>query len=164
MRRDLSLCAVAALLVIAGVDGCHRRSLASRAGAQTPPDSVEGVVRVVGVEAASNTVLATDDGQPALVLSGTPLLSRVAGLRVAVLGKQDDRRFTVSRFAVIAANGVRAVDGRLTADGNGLVLVTPAGARYTVIGASSGLRADVGHRVWIAGILDGQVVSYGVID
>lgn len=164
MRRDLLMCAAAALFVIAGVDGCHRRSLASRAGAQTPPDSIEGVVRVVGVEAASNTVLATDDGQPALVLSGAPLLSRVAGLRVAVLGKKDDGHLKVSRFVVIAANGVRAADGRLTVDGNGLVLVTPSGARYTVNGASSALRADVGHRVWIAGLLDGQVVSYGVID
>lgn len=119
---------------------------------------------MVGVEALPSTVLATDDGQPAMELSGAPLLSRVAGLRVAVMGKKDDGHFRVSRFAVIAANGVRAADGRLTAEADGLVLVTPTGARYTVNGASAALRADVGHRVWIAGLLDGQVVSYGVID
>jgi len=164
MRRTLSASGIVLLLALSGMSGCHRRSLASRAGAQTPADSAEGVVKVTGVEAASNTVLSTDDGQPSLTLSGAPLLSRVTGLRVAVLGHKDGDNFAVSRFAVIAANGVRAVDGKLTAQGDDLVLVTPAGARYTVNGASAGLRAHVGHRVWIAGLLDGQVVSYGVID
>jgi hypothetical protein len=158
------VCSAAAFLAITGVSGCHRRTLASRAGAQTPTDSVEGVVHVVGVQAAATTVLATDDSAPALTLSGAPLVSRVSGLRVAVMGKKDGDHFVVSRFAVIAANGVRAVDGRLATQGAGLVLVTPIGARYTVNGASPALRAKVGHRVWIAGLLDGQVVSYGVID
>jgi hypothetical protein len=164
MHRSLVAFAAVTVFVVAGLDGCHRPSLASRAGAQAPADSVEGVVREVGVQAASNTVLARGDSEPALTLSGAPLLSRVAGLRVAIIGKKDGDHFAVTRFAVIAANGVRAADGKLTAQGGGLVLVTPSGARYTVNGASSALRADVGHRVWIAGLLDGQVVSYGVID
>ncbi|HEY4218675.1 MAG TPA: hypothetical protein VGM67_16150 [Gemmatimonadaceae bacterium] len=164
MRRELVACAAMALLTLGGVNGCHRPSLGARAGAQTPMDSVEGVVRAVGVQGASNVVLATDDSAPSLRLSGAPLLSRVAGLRVAVVGKRDGDHFTVSRFAVVAANGVRAADGRLTAQGAGLMLVTPAGARYIVNGASPALRANLGHRVWIAGLLDGQVVFYGVID
>jgi hypothetical protein len=127
-------------------------------------DSLEGVVRIVGVEEMPRTMLVPDDGSRSIELAGVPLLSKVAGLRVAVLGTRSGGRMDVSRFHVVAANGVRAADGVLIANGSAFVLVMPSGARLSVARPSPGLRALVGHRVWISGDLAGETVAYGVID
>jgi hypothetical protein len=162
--RSLRMTAIA-ILSIASVIACHRPQIASDSVSASPvADSVEGIVRVVGVEALPRTTLVTDDGRTALDLVGSPLLTHVAGLRVAVVGTRDGRTLDVSRFTVLAANGVRAVDGVLTKQGNDVILVTPGGGWFTIDNPSPALQANVGHRVWISGVQDGQTVAYGVID
>ena len=128
-----------------------------------PNDSVEGIVRVVGVEAMAETVLALDDGSASLRLVGPDALRRVNGLRVAVIGLRDKQSFAVWRFVVVAANGLAASDGLLVARGDSLVLVTQRGALF-VRAPSPGLRAAVRHRVWISGSLDAPTVAYGIIE
>ena len=129
----------------------------------TPNDSLEGTVRVVGVEAMAETMLALDDGSPSLRLIGPAALRRAAGLRVAVIGLRDHRWFAVWRFAVVAANGVAASDGVLVARGDSLVLVTQRGAVF-IRTPTPGLRVALGHRVWISGSLDAPTVAYGIIE
>ena len=153
-----------ACAAIASLSACGGRSVARGA----PPaiaanDSVEGIVRMVGVEAAPEVVLAMDDGSPALHLVGPGALRRVAGLRVAVIGLRDKRAFDVWRFSVVAANGVAASDGLLVARGDSLVLVTERGT-LAVRAPSPGLRAALQHRVWISGSLDAPTVAYGIIE
>ena len=126
-------------------------------------DSVEGIVRVVGVDAMPEIVLAMDDGSPSLHLVGPDALRHVAGLRVAVIGLRDSRSFAVWRFAVVAANGVAASDGLLVQRGDSLVLVTQRGA-LSVRAPTPGLRAVIRHRVWISGSLDAPTVAYGIIE
>ena len=128
-----------------------------------PNDSVEGIVRTVGVNAMPETMLALDDGSASLHLIGSDALRRVAGLRVAVIGLRDKQSFAVWRFVVVAANGVAAVDGLLVARGDSLVLVTQRGALW-VRAPSPGLRAAIRHRVWISGPIDAPTVAYGIIE
>ena len=129
----------------------------------TSADSVEGIVRVVGVDALPQVVLATDDAQ-SIRLVDAGRLDRVAGLRVLVRGVRDDRQMKVKSFRVVAANGVPATDGKLSANGTELLIITEDGRRLTVRRPAAGLRAIVGHRVWLAGPLDGETVAYGVIE
>lgn len=154
-----------ALISLGGIAACQRPHTSSDTVSDPAAgDSIEGVVRVVGVEALPRITLVMEGGGAALDLVGAPLLSRVAGLKVAAIGTRTGRTFDVARFMVIAANGVRAVDGVLTRQGNDVILVTPSGGWFTIENASPALRANVGHRVWISGVQDGQTVAYGVID
>jgi hypothetical protein len=52
----------------------------------------------------------------------------------------------------------------LTLQNADLFLVTGDGKRLVVRQPGAGLRALVGHRIWIAGPLDAVPVAYGVID
>jgi hypothetical protein len=152
-------CVALASLSACGGHGVSRGALPVIA----PNDSLEGIVRVVGVEAMPETVLATDDGSRSLRLVGPDALRRVAGLRIAVIGLRDNQSFAVWRFVVVAANGVAASDGLLVARGDSLVLVTQRGA-LLVRAPSPGLRAALRHRVWISGPLDAPTVAYGIIE
>jgi hypothetical protein len=159
--------AVAAALGLA-VAACHHRNReAASAGREADPemaDTLEGRVHVGGVQPFPKVTLVTDSGGRAVALVGPEALARVAGLRVAVTGTSSGTQFTVKRFRVVAANGVPATDGRLVADGDSLALVTEDGARHPLGRPSPGLWEHVGRRVWIAGPLDGEPVSYGVIE
>ena len=158
--------AAAALIVVAVVSACHRRPASASPALQhaIAADSLQGVVQVVGVGAFPQVVLALDDRSPAITLDGPTSLRRVAGLRVAVVGARVGKRFTVSGFIVVAANGLPAVDGTLAASGNVLTLVTADGRRFPLVNPSPALRAAIGHRVWISGPLDHEAVAYGIIE
>lgn len=153
------------IAVLAAVVACTHggASADGSPAAFAPNDSLEGTVRVTGVEALAQTTLVLDGGSPAIRLVGSPLLTRTTGLRVAVIGHRSGQEFAVWRFVVVGANGVATADGLLVARGDTLMLVTGAGAR-AVRAASPGLRAAVGHRVWISGPLDAPTVAYGVIE
>jgi hypothetical protein len=126
-------------------------------------DTLEGTVQVGGVQPFPAVTLVTDSGR-GIVLDGPEPLAQVAGLRVAVAGMPSGKKFVVKQFRVVAANGVPATDGRLVAEGSSLAIVTADGTRHPLANPSPGLRAHVGHRVWIAGPLDQEPVSYGVIE
>jgi hypothetical protein len=162
-----SLVAVSvALAVGSAASACHRPGGVPNevAGRGATVDSVKGIVRVVGVDALPQLTLIRDDGSPALTLIGVESLRRVAGLRVAVAGILRGTQLTVSRFHVIAANGVPAIDGTLALRGGALTLETEDGTRHTLVSPSPALRAAVGHRVWISGPLDRPAVAYGIIE
>lgn len=127
-------------------------------------DSLEGIVRVVGVDALPQVVLVLDDASPTITLEGPASLRRVAGLRIAVAGERAGARFAVRRFIVLSANGVAATDGMLAADGETLVLVTPDGARHRLVNPPPLLRASTGHRAWVSGPLDREPVAFGIIE
>jgi hypothetical protein len=151
--------------MIVTLAACHQSSGSTvRTPERLTSDSLEGIVRVVGVQAFPEVTLARDDGLTAVTLEGPFTLSRVAGLRVAVAGTRVGTRFTVNRFVVVAANGVPAHDGILTLDGDALVLVTAAGTRLPVANPPPALRGALGHRVWISGRLEQAAVAFGVID
>jgi hypothetical protein len=125
---------------------------------------MEGIVRLVGVDAFPQVVLARDDSSPAVTLDGPMSLRRVAGLMVAVVGARVGTRFTVTRFVVTGANGAKAVDGILAMEADSLTLVLGDGKRIRVLGGPPALRAAIGHRVWISGPLDRAPVAYGIIE
>jgi len=158
---------VAAMLALATTAfACYHAS--GGAARDVPPvvvvDSLQGIVRVVGVEAFPQAVLVLGDSSPPITLDGPPALRRVAGLRVAVVGERVGARFTVSRFVVVAANGLPAIDGIVVASGDVLTLVTADGKRFPLVNPSPVLRASIGHRVWISGPLDHEAVAYGIIE
>jgi hypothetical protein len=155
-----------ALAVCSAASACRRSGGVPNevAGHGAAADSIEGVVRLVGVDALPQLTLALDNGSPALTLIGVESLRRVVGLRVAVAGILRGTRLTVSRFHVLAANGVPAIDGTLAMDGGALTLVTADGKRRPLVSPSPALRAEVGHRVWVSGPLDRPAVAYGIIE
>jgi hypothetical protein len=156
-----------ALLAALGVAGmaCHQARGTPPGRADTEAaDSIVGTVHVVGVEALPKVTLALDGGGEALTLVGPPALKRVDGLRVAVVGRLAGTELGVERFAVVAANGVPATDGRLVADGPVLYLVTSSGERHPLVRPSPNLWAHAGGRVWVSGPLDREPVAYGIIE
>lgn len=168
MRRASWLGIAVALALGLAAGGCHHRNgEAASSGNQADPemaDTLEGTVHVGGVQAFPKITLLADSGGRNVTLTGPETLARVAGLRVAVFGKLTEDKFAVKRFRVVAANGVPATDGRLVAEGDALALETADGVRHPLSRPSPGLRQHVGQRVWVAGPLDQEPVSYGVIE
>ncbi len=144
---------VAVLVVLGGaaLGGCHHQTL-------------NGIVRVGGVEPFPEVRLIPAGGGKGVPLSGPPALARVAGLEIAAVGRQEGATFRVERFTVVAANGVPAADGRLLDKGGSLYLVTADGTRHALVGPPPGLRAHAGHRVWVSGPLEREPVAYGIIE
>jgi hypothetical protein len=149
---------------------CHSAApparAASLAGADATPvaDSIEGIVRVVGLDALPVITLAFDNGAPSLTLDGPASLRRATGLRVAIVGTRNGSHFTVRRFTVVSANGVSATDGVIAEYGDALVLVTSDGARHKLVSPPTLLRQNIGHRVWVSGPLTREPVAYGILD
>lgn len=169
--RAARLALALAVGALGAVAACHRGS--SVAAAESPvaiarapvgTDSLEGIVRVVGVDALPVVTLVPDDASRPVTLDGPPSLRRVAGLRIAAVGERSGARLAVRRFTVLAANGVPATDGVLAADGDVLVLVTSDGTRHRLVNPPPLLRSSVGHRAWVSGALDRELVAYGIID
>jgi len=157
---------LALALVDCSFAACHQSGRVPNEAARRgdAADSVQGIVRLTGVNALPQVTLARDDGTPAITLIGVESLRRVAGLRVAVAGILRGTQLNVSRFHVLSANGVPAVDGTLTLSGGVLTFETEDGIRHALISPSPALRAAVGHRVWISGPLDRAAVAYGIIE
>jgi hypothetical protein len=146
------------------VAGQARAPAGTDARAPVGTDSLEGIVRVVGLDALPVVTLVPDDAGRSVTLDGPPSLRRVAGLRIAAVGERSGARLAVRRFTVLAANGVPATDGVLAVDGDALVLVTPDGTRHRLVNPPPLLRSSVGHRAWVSGALDRELVAYGIID
>ena len=105
-------------------------------------------------------------GGRAVTLAGpqASLVGRTSGADVWVAGAPSEGgTFTVSEFAVRSVDGVAALDGTLTSEGNGLVLITADGKRHVVANPPDALRQHVGGRVWISGNLSQGPVAYGII-
>lgn len=157
--------ALAAIISITGA-ACHHAS--GRAPSETPgspvADSVQGTVRLVGTSAFPQVTVSKDDGGPSIALVGPTSLRAVVGLRVVAVGFLVGAKLQVSQFTVLAANGIVATDGILTAEGQSLVLITREGTKYRLVDPSPVLRNAVKHRVWVSGPLDRAPVAYGIIE
>ncbi|HEU4559079.1 MAG TPA: hypothetical protein VFS20_14560 [Longimicrobium sp.] len=133
--------------------------------APTAADWLRGTVDIVGSEPGTWVVLRLGGGRRDVTLLGdTRLLRRLAGLEVAVWGASESPGvFRVTRVEVRAADGIAAVDGVLARQGAGWVLVTHDGRRLPVARLPQALRGMEGARVWLAGPLDRDPDSSGVI-
>ncbi|MBI4540113.1 MAG: hypothetical protein HY704_11465 [Gemmatimonadetes bacterium] len=132
-----------------------------------PADTARGTIAVVGAIPYPSVVLEPSAGRFPLTLTGEHVasLEQLSGLEVWVAGTLDpDRReLRATAFAVRAANGVPAVDGRLALAGDSLVLVTTDGARRRIRHPPAALRELVGAHVWIAGQPDAEPLAFGLI-
>ncbi|MGH7519172.1 MAG: hypothetical protein ACREOC_17195 [Gemmatimonadales bacterium] len=142
----------AALVMLGGaaLGACHHPTL-------------DGTVRVSGVDPFPEVLLLPAGGGKGIPLAGPPARARVAGLEITAVGRQEGATFQVERFTVVAANEVPATDGRLVDEGGRLYLVTADGARHALVGPPPGLRAHAGKRAWVRG-LDREPVAYGIIE
>jgi hypothetical protein len=127
-------------------------------------DTIRGIVAVVGTDRDKQVIIRPANG-PSITLLGpdAALAGRAAGADVWVSGPKADRTMTVTSFAVRMVDGLPAVDGDLTLDGQKLVLVTQTGKRHTIANPPNALRDQVGGRVWVTGNLDQGPVAFGII-
>jgi hypothetical protein len=149
-------------------------------GARTPPppappggapaaaassDTARGIVAVVGAVPITSVVLRPAAGGQ-ITLRG-PLAREIGGASGAdvwVRGRRvDARTIEVASYAVRSVDGVTAITGTLTADGDRLVLVTDDGRRHAIARPPAPLREHIGARVWISGDLGTAITAYGVL-
>jgi hypothetical protein len=132
--------------------------------APLPTDTLRGMVEVAGADPFRMVVLRTAAGDLRLTGPAAEGLARASGAEVWVAGtRTDDGALAVEAYRVRAVGGMEAADGVLELDGEAAVLVTPAG-RLRYGPAPAGLRALVGHRVWIAGPTGEEPRSWGVLE
>ena len=128
-------------------------------------DTVRGIVAVVGAVPITHVVVRPPGGG-SITLQG-PLAREVgvaSGADVVVRGRRTgDRAIEVSGYEVRTVDGVTAITGMLTAEGDRLVLVTDAGRRYPIARPPAPLREHVGARVWVTGDPSTTIASYGVL-
>jgi hypothetical protein len=113
----------------------------------------------------TEVVLRPATGRP-ITLAG-PLAAEIgvaSGADVWVRGRRvDSRTIDVASYAVRSVDGVTAITGTLTVDGDRLVLVTDDGQRHPIARPPAPLRQHVGARVWITGDLGSTINAYGLL-
>ena len=128
-------------------------------------DTARGRVAVVGSTPITQVVLRPPTGQ-SITLTGALAaeIRQASGADVWVRGRRvNERTFDVSGYAVRTVDGVAAVTGTLTTDGDRLVLVDDAGRRHVVANPPASLREHAGARVWISGDLSTGLSAYGIL-
>ncbi len=157
------------LLLALALAACAGSSAAGDAapagsGAAMSADTLRGTLRMTGSEPGVIFVVADAAGRATALDGDRALLERLAGLDVAVQGEAAaGAPFRVSRVTVRASGGVAAADGVLAREGGRDVLVMHDGTRRVVARLPEALRGRTGSRVWLAGPLDGDIDSFGVI-
>lgn len=150
---------------------CAREGPAPRPAAAAPAaavpaagaDSLRGRVRVTGSEPGVTFVLVDAAGAAVALQGDRRMLERLSGVEVVVRGTRAAPAFRVESLSVRASGGVAAVDGILAREGGRDLLVLHDGARRVVARLPEPLRGRTGARVWLAGPLDGDIASFGVI-
>jgi hypothetical protein len=157
------------LLLALVLAACARGSVPADAapaapGDTSPADSLRGVVRITGSEPGVTFVVVDAAGRSTALDGDRAVLERLSGLEVAFRGEaRAGAPFRVTRTEVRAANGVPAVDGVLARDNGRDVLLLRDGSRHVVARLPEALRGRTGSRVWLAGPLDGNLDSFGII-
>ena len=136
-------------------------------------DTASGVVKLLGSAPTAQLTLLPVGGGGNIALTGPSraALERTNGAHIWVSGTLSSgpgrplaaRSMKVERFVVRAVDGVSATDGVLSADGDALILTASDGKRHRLVTPPSGLRSHVGARVWIAGPIDREPTTFGVI-
>lgn len=153
------------LLLALALAACARGSAApAGGGAAAMADTLRGTVRATGSEPGVIFVVVDDVGRATALDGDRAVLERLAGVEVAVQGLAvPGAPFRVARVAVRAVEGVPAVDGVLAHEDGLDVLVMADGTRRVIARLPEALRRRTGSRVWLAGPLDGDIDSFGVI-
>lgn len=126
-------------------------------------DSARGTLLVTGAEPGVTYVVVDAAGRGTPLEGDPALLRALAGLEIVVRGTRAAHAFQVADVSVRAAEGVPATDGVLAREDGRDVLVLGDGTRRAVARLPQGLRGRTGAWVWLAGPLDGDVTSFGVI-
>jgi hypothetical protein len=128
-------------------------------------DTARGIVAVVGAVPITSVVLRLPAGGQ-VTLSG-PLAREIGGASGAdvwVRGRRADARtIEVASYAVRSVDGVTAITGTLTADGDRLFVVSDDGRRHAIARPPAPLRQHVGARVWVSGDLSTAITAYGIL-
>lgn len=153
------------LLLALALAACARGSAAPAGGGDVAQrDTLRGTLRITGSEPGVVYVVVDAAARSTELEGDRALLERLAGLEVAVEGEAvAGVPFRVVRVAVRAVEGVAAVDGVLAREGGRDVLVMHDGTRRPVARLPQALRGRTGARVWLAGPLEGDIDSFGVI-
>ena len=126
-------------------------------------DTVRGTLLATGSEPAVTFVVVDAAGRGTALEGDRGLLRRLVGLDVVARGARRRDALQAEEVTVRGANGVAAVDGVLVREGAGYALVVRGGGRRSIARLPAALQGAVGARVWLAGDLDGDVDSSGVI-
>ena len=155
----------AAILAGASLVGlaCAGGGVPANAAPDATPDTVRGVVAVVGADPLTRVMIEADGRRLTVAGPAEDGLRRVHGLEVRVDGRIEGSTLTAARFRVRALGELPAADGTLEVDGDTAVLVTPDGDRLSFGSAPPALRARAGARVWIAGHEGDAPQAWGVI-
>jgi len=170
----------AKFLLFVALAACHsgRRSDLDHATVMqaVSPDSVRGRIAVVGSEPMTEVVLRPRGGREPLALEGkqVAMLRGLAGIDVLVRGRRTGTYsrtatpgvtavFQVESFVVRSVSGIPATDGVVAVAGGQFYLVLQNGTRLPVAHFPSVLQQKIGARVFIAGPLDREAATYGLI-
>jgi hypothetical protein len=178
-------CAVSIAVIVTVLDACTRRALSPKQEvgmtdeiAMASPDTARGIVRRVGADPLSRLALlpVPPRAAPPLALSGVmdSELQAAEGLEVMVAGRLTTeisrevapggaRVFTVQRFAVRAADGVEAHDGRLVSLNGRWYLESTPDTRVLIVGLPGALTGQVGARIFLVGPLNKTAQAFGVL-
>jgi hypothetical protein len=167
-------------VLLVALAGCHSLRHADTDDAPVTQaaaaDTVRGTVSLVGSEPMTEVVLAPVGGRAPIALAGAQraMLRGLGGIEVVVRGRYTGERsgtaaprvvavFQVDSFEVRLVDGVAAADGIVAASDGKFFLVTTGGRRLAADHLPAALRQKIGARVFVAGPLDREAASYGVI-
>lgn len=126
-------------------------------------DTIRGIAAEVGSIPVTSIVVRPAGGRSVTILGDLAReIGRAAGADVWVRGRRTPQGLVAEQYAVRTVDGQPAVDGVVAAEGDGLALITPGGARR-IARPPQALRGMIGARVWLVGDLDGSITSYGVL-
>lgn len=144
---------------------CSRQSMSSGAPSPNAPDSLNGVVTIVGSDPLTWLSLQPAEGGMAIRLEGAAAepLRMVSAAFVSVMGRRTSGSFVVSGFIVRRVDGQAVNDGVVTQRGNVLSLVLIEGGSIDLVQPSTGFFQLIRARIWMTVRQDGIAPSFGVI-
>lgn len=153
----------------AGTKTSGTRTGGTTPGTSTPtvgPDSVRGIVAVVGTSLEKMVMVAPPGGGRRIEITGpiATLVGRASGADVLVTGTPSGTTLEATRFVVRTVDGAQAIDGTLKTEGGSLYIVTANGTRTRIATPPPPLVGHDGARVWITGDPSRGVASFGFID
>lgn len=164
--------------LFAGATISCRRAPAADANTLPPtagPDTVRGIVSVVGSEPRTTVALTTAGGQSIVVRGEAAVdLRSIPHIEVTLFGAFDGTVadgslpreapvFVAHTFAVRAVDGTAAVDGVLVRIESGFALQHTNGLLSALRVVPEALHQYVGARIFWVGSLDAAPAAYGVI-
>lgn len=134
------------------------------------PDAASGLVRRIGNEPFTRTVIQDASSETAVVVAGAyeVELGRLAGARVSATGRFAEseelgRYLDATSYEILAVDDERPHTGTLERTEEGFVLTTPGGEVIPLAALSESLESAVGARVWVTLDESRNVIRYGIL-